>query len=163
MSYFKDLSKYNYLSDCDESLNIGWLDNIHPFTKGEVSETFLEQLWKFCHFPVNIARGFHTCEICKTYEEYSTDRQIPAITYKQERLSAGYHEIRVFSEDLQTIYAAPTLIWHYITEHHYQPPKEFIEAVIKGPQPGSEHYLELLEPFTDEIQKKVYWTALTST
>ena len=28
------------------------------------------------------------------------------------------------------VYAAPTLIWHYVTEHGYRPPDEFIDAVL---------------------------------
>jgi hypothetical protein len=27
------------------------------------------------------------------------------------------------------MFAAPTLVWHYVTAHGYQPPAEFVEAV----------------------------------
>ncbi|WP_199758054.1 hypothetical protein [Micromonospora sp. Llam0] len=27
------------------------------------------------------------------------------------------------------MFAAPSLIWHYVTAHSYRPPAEFIEAV----------------------------------
>jgi len=38
------------------------------------------------------------------------------------------------------VYAAPDLIYHYVVEHHYCPPDEFIQAVLEGPLPGSLEY-----------------------
>lgn len=29
-------------------------------------------------------------------------------------------------------YAAPNLVYHYVTAHNYRPPDEFIEAVLHG-------------------------------
>lgn len=42
----------------------------------------------------------------------------------------GQAEIRVAGGDL--IYAAPTLIYHYVEAHDYRPPVEFIERVLAG-------------------------------
>ena len=28
------------------------------------------------------------------------------------------------------IYAAPNLIYHYVAEHHYAPPQEFVDALL---------------------------------
>lgn len=41
----------------------------------------------------------------------------------------GNGEIRVKSEN-GTIYSAPALLLHYIAEHQYKPPEEFISAVL---------------------------------
>lgn len=42
----------------------------------------------------------------------------------------GSAEIRVKAKDGR-IYAAPNLIYHYVAEHDYDPPKEFIEALLQ--------------------------------
>jgi hypothetical protein len=47
--------------------------------------------------------------------------------WAEQRSSNG--EIRVAGE--QVVYAAPLLIIHYIEEHGYLPPAEFLEAVAK--------------------------------
>jgi hypothetical protein len=47
-----------------------------------------------------------------------------------EEISLGNGEIRVPSEN-GIVYAAPTLICHYIDRHRYCPPNEFLMAVSK--------------------------------
>jgi hypothetical protein len=44
------------------------------------------------------------------------------------KLAVGNGEIRVSGKD-GIVYAAPTLVCHYIQAHGYFPPEEFIEAV----------------------------------
>ena len=61
-----------------------------------------------------------------------------------EKLLLGTSEIRVLSED-GTIYAAPTLIYHYICDHHYKAPDVFVRALKQGPRPGSDQYFRRLE------------------
>ncbi len=55
---------------------------------------------------------------------------------KEARL--GSAEIRVVYEG--KTYAAPNMIYHYVVKHHYRPPDEFIQAVLKGSLPGSPEY-----------------------
>jgi hypothetical protein len=43
----------------------------------------------------------------------------------------GDAEIRVVGKD-GTWLIAPTLVLHYVTEHAYRPPAEFIDAVSRG-------------------------------
>lgn len=57
-------------------------------------------------------------------------------------LRVGSAEIRVFYQG--KTYAAPNLLYHYVVEHHYQPPSEFIEAVLHGDLPGSRAYLRYI-------------------
>ncbi len=47
-----------------------------------------------------------------------------------ESVRLGSAEIRVLGDD--GIYAAPDLLPHYIEAHGYQPPDEFVDAVIRG-------------------------------
>jgi len=43
----------------------------------------------------------------------------------------GDAEIRVVAEN-GTLFVAPTLILHYVVEHGYQPPPEFVDALRRG-------------------------------
>lgn len=138
--YFKDLTKYKYTNKSESSLNVGWLDERHSMTQGEVSDEFLEKLWKYLRYPVNVCRGFHSCNLCS-----KSNTEFPIIEYRGEKRKAGYYEIRVFGKD-GTVFAAPSLIFHYIRCHHYQPPQRFITAVLEGEDPDlQEYYRKILE------------------
>ena len=153
MSYFEDSTEYQYENrEKDGSVNIGWLDINHSYATGEVTTEFIDKLWIYLSFPINIYRGFHSCELCKK----STNDSVPTVFYKGEQREVGFHEIRVFSHN-KKVYAAPTLIFHYIVEHQYKPPDEFIDAVLDGPEPGSAEYMELIEPFCTHVNKEVWW------
>ncbi|MDE6313851.1 MAG: hypothetical protein K2M46_09595 [Lachnospiraceae bacterium] len=54
---------------------------------------------------------------------------MPTIEYSNIKREVGFYEIRVFGENNVT-YAAPSMIYHYITHHNYLPPEEFIKAVL---------------------------------
>ena len=49
----------------------------------------------------------------------------------------------MFSRDGR-IYAAPTLIYHYVAVRHYKPPDEFLQALREGPRPCSQQYFDAL-------------------
>src|SRR5262245_50176006 len=112
MAYFPDLSPYTYFPGETDLFNIGWLDSSKPFLAGETSEEFRSKLKLLIDDPVMQTRGHHFCPV-------SREKQQPA----------GSAEIRVrgWGKD----YAAPELIYHYVVEHGYKPPEEFIEAVVK--------------------------------
>ena len=57
-----------------------------------------------------------------------------------EQVELGYAEIRVLGERGK-MYAAPNMLYHYVTVHHYKPPDEFVQALKKGPCPPNEEYL----------------------
>ena len=136
MSYFEDLTPYSYyhLGISDNTLNIGWLGREQPYNRGEVQEDILASLWEFLHYRMLRLRGFHVCEFCTS----SHNGPLP-IERNYEILHLGTSEIRVIGNN-KKIYAAPDLIYHYIAEHSYRPPEEFLEAVEKGPRPSSEEY-----------------------
>ena len=140
MSCYPDLSPYAYHVEIIDPklLNIGWLDAKHPFTQGPVSEEFLERLWIYSHVSVRAFRGFHDCDFC-------LDASRPTLADKNDEvLRLGSAEIRVPGED-GVVYAAPNLIYHYVTTHHYQPPTQFIEAVLNHPHPSSPEYIQFLD------------------
>jgi len=60
-----------------------------------------------------------------------------------QRLYLGSAEIRIFGKRGK-IYAAPNLLFHYITAHHYKPPDEFLSALQAGPIPPDPEYFDRL-------------------
>lgn len=137
--YYKDLSKYRYFKTKEPAVNIGWLDGHHTYETGPVPEEFLDKLWKYMRYPVEVARGFHVCELCPRESSGKSVR----IEYKNVRRTVGYYEIRVFGE--RNTYAFPSLAFHYILEHHYRPPQEFIDAVLGQDCDEQSYYNRLLE------------------
>jgi hypothetical protein len=140
--YFPDLSSYQYIKQelGPILLNVGWLDKTHEYKSGEVSDIFIERLWLFCQSSTHHTLGFHVCSLCIK----------PAfglcVHRGDEDLWLGSAEIRVFGSN-GVAYAAPNLIYHYVVDHHYYPPEEFINAVLEGPIPDSPEYWEHAKHF----------------
>lgn len=156
--YFTDLSQYCYhLPDnCEfeNVLNIGWLDSDHSFPTGTVDSLFFERLRRlFCSLKtdlkihVNQIRGQHPCNLCGEYVEVLCENE------SRTRL-LGSVQIWVPSVDGQYIYAAPSLILHYIEQHSYIPPIEFVEAVLSFNESqefnGQKTYETLTKKIMDE-------------
>jgi len=139
MTYFKDLSEYEYDLRFARpgTRNIGWLGHGHEFPTKPPSDDLLESLWIFCSISVALARGGHDCEFCPSGSAYIAK-------WNGQQLLQSCAEIRVFSEQGR-IYAAPNLIFHYVQVHHYHPPEEFLEALHNGPRPPHRNYYESLE------------------
>ncbi|MBP1531945.1 MAG: hypothetical protein ILA52_00395, partial [Alphaproteobacteria bacterium] len=66
----------------------------------------------------------------------------------------GFAEMRILGND-GTVYAAPNEIVADIMERRYQPPAEFIQAVINGIDPDSPAY----QKYTSRYNMKHYWGA----
>jgi hypothetical protein len=158
--HFKDLSAYAYRKDplSFGTLNVGWLAKRHRFSYGAPTQEFLDKLWKHCKISVNLSRGIHPCDFCAGSNCYCGERN-------GERLVLGAAEIRVFYPwsvpgfivgGIQ-IYAAPTLIYHYIEAHHYKPPDEFVDAVLNGLAPSSPEYFDRLNRLGVQWSKTSAW------
>ena len=122
MPYYEDLSPYEYTSHgqrCANLVNIGWLDLKRPFHQGSVEPALLVRIGELCMAPVNRTRGFHACS---KRPEYPVREDVGGAV-----VALGSAEIRVFGTS--KTYACPTLIYHYIREHRYLPPHEFLDAV----------------------------------
>ena len=123
MTYFTDLTPYSYLSESpDAVVNVGWLDPEHPYERGAVAEQVLSEIFELCSRPVNRTRGYHLCPFCEVKQ-----MGLP-VTLGGKRLTLGSAEIRVSTPE--RTYAAPDLIFHYIRDHGYKPPDEFVRAVL---------------------------------
>jgi hypothetical protein len=122
---------------------VGWLDSSHEYKLGYTHDNFRRRLWVFCNRRGFQSKGFHACDLCEEVV-YAREEELEG-----KRIQLGSAEIRVFGNN-DKIYAAPDLIYHYITKHNYCPPEEFIGAVISGPLPGSNAYEEL-------FKRNQYW------
>jgi hypothetical protein len=118
--------------------NVGWLALGHPFKIDPPLDSDLDLLWRHCKVAINETRGMHVCEF------YSgPDREYFRPSRDGESLMLGYSEIRVIGPSSQS-YAAPSLIYHYVSDHHYRPPDSFLSTLRSGPNPPSEQYFEAL-------------------
>src|SRR5262245_34623367 len=114
--YYQDLTPFEYWTGLvtPNLFNVGWLDSFHPYPKGEVSEEFKERLFQFCRSPVNRTRGWQECQFCG-------QRHRVKVIRNETTLVLGSAGIRVSGEG-GVIYAAPDMVYHYVTEHNYKPP-----------------------------------------
>lgn len=108
--HYKDLTLYDYRTRWPDSLNIGWLENGDNFPTGNFSERekVIELLSSMERY--NLCKGFHVCDFC------GEDR--------------GNGELHVSYKGQR--YQAPAMIIHYIRDHNYKPPQEFIDAVLNN-------------------------------
>ena len=126
MTYYPDLTPYEYTVQDAPALNIGWLAKGNEFPTGDVGPDVVDALIRHAAAPVNVMRGVHDCEFCEAESPqtvWTADGSVSAWL--------GFSEIHVSGTD-GIRYAAPTLIVHYVTEHDYLPPAEFIDALM-GP------------------------------
>lgn len=138
MAYFRDLSPYDYLhAPVPGAQNVGWLATDHQFPMERPLDSDLHLLWLHCRVAVNATRSLHACEFCEPGKHEHHFRR------NGETLLLGFAEIRVFSPSGQS-FAAPSLIYHYISDHHYRPPNSFLAALRAGPKPPSQAYFDEL-------------------
>jgi hypothetical protein len=134
MTHFDEGSAYSYLPlDGEEpaALDVGWLGAAHRFATGIAPPELLEKIaWLCVHAPTCQTRGIHRCDLCASdafhYVELVGRRFLLGFGRKKIRL--GSAEIRVRGAD--GLYAAPDLILHYIMDHSYLPPGDFIAGAL---------------------------------
>ncbi|WP_329022199.1 DUF7919 family protein [Streptomyces sp. NBC_00690] len=121
MTYFPDLSPYEYTESQPAMLNVGWLDEIHPYVTGAAPEGLVEALAVLGTGAENIQRGMHFCELCP---DFQTARD----NTSRGDLFIASGEIRVAGDGV--VYASPVMIVHYVEAHAYVPPDEYCRAVM---------------------------------
>jgi len=130
MAYFADLTPYIYTdSDGLEIFNVGWLDEGNEFRVGKASRGFQTALQELCEYPIVLHRGLHCC--CYCYGKAGREKR------QGKPIARGNGQIRVLGANGRW-YAAPTLVYHYVVDHGYLPPEEFIDAVLNGLAVGVE-------------------------
>ena len=124
--YYPDLTPYCYIERerAPNVLNVGWLEIQHPFPRKKASEELLDALFERCLHLVNRTRGYQECQFCHV-PTFGVE-----VSRNSERITLGSAEIWVEAKDGK-VYAAPNLIYHYVVEHDYDPPKEFVDALFQ--------------------------------
>ena len=126
MTEYPDLSPYEYLPG--ESpvamVNVGWLGPRSPFETGDMDPGFRHALLELiADRPAHRTRGFHGCELCPRTEPVRIPFGEPG------SVLLGSAEVHVAGAD-GVVHAAPNLVHHYVTEHGYRPPQQFVDAVF---------------------------------
>ena len=135
VTYFPDLSPYAYGHHSHPGVvHVGWLDGTHTYPQGAVAPALIEKMRLLAAKPVELYRGKHVCELCPAPNlpkvtlpphHLVLDSNSPYGKWLNSHSSNG--EIRVSRGGVT--FAAPVLIVHYIEEHRYLPPSEFLRAV----------------------------------
>lgn len=108
---------------------IGWLDAGIAYDRGEVPAEFIDRLRARCRNGVNRTRGLHRCTLCARTAEPG----LPPATTVRSKAGAfvvGGAEIRVEGPS-GTRYASPDMIIHFVEEHGYRPPQDYIDGVLR--------------------------------
>ena len=113
---------------------VGWLGDTVP-TTGETPVRVLQQLFRAHQrqdWIIDGTAGWHNCELCDGNEAWYPEGQVgPVVRWGRiSRRVRGYGHFLVHWG--KTVYMAPVLILHYIVDHRYRPPQDFIEAVHQG-------------------------------
>jgi hypothetical protein len=108
-------------------LNVGWLAAGQPFSRGTVPMAFAHELRLIASDPVEMTRGCHVCEFCDPPEEIIAAD--PRYREVWEMFRCGNGELHV-RDETGTVYCAPALVIHYVSDHQYKPPSEFVAAVL---------------------------------
>jgi hypothetical protein len=141
MSWYQDLDTRTMVASGDHVRAIGWLAAHQPFQQGVVPPGFLARLDEFVRLAGRSAEalsfpafgGLHECDLCSR----------PTDPHTLGPCGCGNLGI----PDGQALFVAPELVAHYVRVHSYQPPAQFMAAVMAAPLPDTPEYRALAEPF----------------
>lgn len=117
-SFNKFLKENNHPTKNYKPVAIGYLDITEEYQKGPVSQNFinkLRQVWG--DGGVLGSLGHHECEFCIDEGNYET------------RAKSSCEKI-IIDEKNNIQYKFPEMIFHYIEEHDYQPPEDFVLFIL---------------------------------
>lgn len=133
--FYPDMSPYRERNVIyPKVLNVGWLDSIHEYPKGIVSNKLckkLKQLTLLENYQTsrsalvihtNHVRYIYSCPLCHS-DIALYDKK------RNEIMMLGINQIQIPSANKDYLFCAPSLIYHFITEHDYLPPYDFLEAI----------------------------------
>jgi hypothetical protein len=148
--HYPDLATCDYFGPegATQLRAVGWLDDTHAFSRGPVAPEVLDALQRFAArawSPFQF-RGWHDCELC------------PA---GKRGMEGGHANLFVPGEAF--LYVAPELLVHYVRDHVYAPPQEFVEAVRTCPDLDSGAYVAAVRaagPRAIGDRSLAHWTEL---
>lgn len=151
--YYPDLSDYVYFEGISfpDVINVGWLDEKHKIATGTCESRIIDKLVALTleegniQSVVNVMRGVHSCPFCGKRDIW--------VGRNGRKALLGNAELWIPST--RKIYVAPNLIIHYIDEHQYRPPAEFLDAVagidLEMSFHGQERYDKLAREYYDAV------------
>lgn len=133
MAYFADLDTTTQITRGPHVRAIGWLSAKHTYPRGSSSAAFIDRLRSLCQRWIEsvgaldwpVAAGPHTCELCNQFR------------------ASGYIGVPAG----EALFVAPEMVAHYVEQHGYLPPEEFVDAVLASPAPGTTDYADAVKPF----------------
>lgn len=97
---------------------VGYLDITEEYPKGPVSQNFINKLRRiFDTGGVLGSMGHHECEFCIDEGKY------------KGRAQSSSEKVLIDKEN-NIEYKFPEMLFHYIEEHGYQPPEDFVLFVM---------------------------------
>lgn len=133
MTTYEDLTPYEYFPDQEGDVrNVGWLGTGSRFATGDPEPGLVQALVTLAAFhSVNGTRGFHLCEFCgpRTTPDDYEPATVSFEFAERGEVTLGSAEIHVPGPG-GVVYAAPTLVIHYIEAHGYLPPADFVKSAL---------------------------------
>jgi hypothetical protein len=150
MTFYRDLSPFRYhdRAGLQSAVNIGWLSPFRYCPTGRTTPEFRDKLFELCDEPQVRHCGCHPCllGLCILTPRFGITASLNG---RDAYLGCGIIVVRGTADT----YAAPNLIYHYVTRHGYRPPKGFIDAVLTPAQPPPNARIRRLRlQFLDEIR-----------
>jgi len=129
----------------DDVRAVGWLSGKQPYPTGGVPPVFVETLRSHLNPPWQpfTINGLHECDIGGGL--WHRWRREPVREWRN-----------LFVPTRECVYIAPAMVLHYVIDHSYRPPHEFIEAIQQCPPQGSPEYLALVQPFQSPFDFGVF-------
>ncbi|WKX12149.1 hypothetical protein [Streptomyces sp. NL15-2K] len=131
LTHYEDLSPYRYVRESIpagvSAVNVGWLEPDKGYNQGNVSAGFIDSLALIVRGNLQMKmRGWHSCQLPHVgyAEPYPTTVYVAG-----KKVSLGGAEVRVVSKSGEWM-IAPDLVFHYVAAHSYEPPADFIDAVM---------------------------------
>ncbi len=174
IKYYKDLTPYDfYGKEKKNILNVGWLDNTHDFSTGNVAPELVNKLLllicettdkieyikkrkqklrknfyirnseKLGHINITSIK-YRGYQLCP----FDSEKIFLKVSCSDSRHLVGMSEMCIPSVDRGILYCFPDMLAHYIQKHNYCPPKEFLESLNK---------FSLTELYDLEKEKTNYW------
>ena len=122
---------YGLLPPGLQLIPVGWLGDSVPST-GTIPDEVFQFLFEGYENDLVLSdgmRGIHLCEIC---EAEGKKAPIAPLIYRKDRTAAIYGHGHYLIRYEKKVYMCPALTLHYIQDHNYRPPSEFINAVSAG-------------------------------
>ena len=147
--YFEDNTNYSHYlnTPIDVVWNVGWLERGKEYSKGKVDTDILSKFASILtatgnvDVHINRMRSLDSCALsgCNGI----------VVACQSMSVDLGGSEIWLPSVKKGEYFACPSLVYHYIQEHDYQPPAEFLMAIesfdLKVTYKAQVVYLELVK------------------